>query len=92
MLSAMDQTEREQDSAAPPSGFWRNWYRSRVDHNTTEGPRLAGDEWPGEQVYATQDEAEGAANAMIEIRREVFGPDFVENAIYLGAFEEETDA
>ena len=81
----MEQTPAAENAEYVSARLWRNWYRSRVDHQTTEGPRRAGEEWAGEGVYATEREAEEAALFVIELRRELNGPDFIENAAYLGA-------
>lgn len=70
-------------------GQWRNWYLSIVDHETTTGWKRAGEEWPGASVFASQEEAEGAALAHMEIRamaRELNGDvEAGDPTIYLGA-------
>lgn len=46
----MEQTTAAENAEYVSARLWRNWYRSRVDHQTTEGPRRAGEEWAGEGV------------------------------------------
>lgn len=85
----MDRPEISPVAEATPARRWRNWYRSIVDHESAGGFRKAGEEWHGTEAFDSEREAEGMAQAAIEIRqmaREVEGRgEEGDPTIYLGA-------
>lgn len=87
----MDEAPAAEVVSIEPAPLWRNWYRSLVDHNTShDGPKRAGEEWPGEGVFATPDAAEARALVFVELHEwiaETTGEPL--NALYLGPRQEE---
>lgn len=88
MLSAMDAAKPDFEMDERDQPQWCNWYRSLTTHDANGTIRHAGDEWPGQSVYASQEEAERAAWTYYELREMVREDDETpegDPTVYLGA-------